>query len=491
MAQPHPQSQQRPSFSQPSQSFNHGFQQPNGRPQFSPQSPSNPMQFSSTSPQPQFSPTYSAQGPPTKRPRLSPDAPSPFSPSVNTPQAASPVNGQPNGYLSQNAGRSSLMPPPQQPAIKKEARDEDVNVYKSAGINFEEEAAGLTNFANPMNNQNSFQGSFEATGPNGLPNTGSGAPNTPQVELKPEERETRDHQRQDWDESRHSQQELWDPFVYGATLNDRIKTWSHRNNLAEPQSGVLVNTQRNQPPPIVRVNGHEGATRVINQGQSILDTREKADRLNELVKLLSLSAKARMSGLIQAAARLAIERTQHSQGRVPDDWKDIAVVKDPSGEEQQNASSPAASAGRKRKPLPVSLAVYSTDNLPQELTPKPPLRLVHSNSPYEQVLTQRYQHLRSLYHKMSKPRMLAKLKGARGVKLPLLKKMRPMLQLKPMFLRPPPERMVKRRPRRNVRWQKARSLNSSNMHRRTKQLGWLQRVSMGGSQVARRRITHG
>lgn len=244
------------------------------------------------------------------------------------------------------------MPPPQQPAIKKEARDEDVNVYKSAGINFEEESAGLVNFSQPMNAQTSFQpgqGSADTTDPNGQPRSSSGAANTPQAEIKQEDREMRDQQRQDWDESRHSQQELWDPFVYGATLNDRIKTWSHRNNLAEPQSGVLVNTQRNQPPPVVRVNGHEGATRVINQGQSILDTREKADRLNELVKLLSLSTKARMTGLIQAAARLAIERTQHSQGRVPDDWKDIAVVTNAGEEEQQNASSPAASAGRKRK----------------------------------------------------------------------------------------------------------------------------------------------
>lgn len=352
MAQPHPQAQQRPSFSQQSQSFNHAFQQPNGRSQFSPQSPQNPMQFSSPSPQPQFSPTYSAQGPPSKRPRLSPDAPSPFSQSVSTPQAGSPVNGQTNGYISQNALRANLMPPPQQPAIKKEARDEDVNVYKSAGINFDEESAGLTNFSQPTNSQASFQsgqGSFDASATSDRPGSSSGVVNTSQIEVKQEEREMRDHQRQDWDESRHSQQELWDPFVYGATLNDRIKTWSHRNNLAEPQSGVLVNTQRNQPPPIVRVNGHEGATRVINQGQSILDTREKADRLNELVKLLSLSAKARMTGFIQAAARLAIERTQHSHGRVPDDWKNIAVVSNSRGEEQQNTASPAANAGRKRK----------------------------------------------------------------------------------------------------------------------------------------------
>lgn len=191
---------------------------------------------------------------------------------------------------------------------------------------------------------------------------GSSGVGSAQPAISQAEREARNHQRADWEEARHAQHELWDPFLYGATLNDKIKNISHRSNLVEPQSGVLVNTQKNQPPPMVRVNGLEGATRVIDKGQSILDTKEKADRLNELVKLLSLSTKARITGLVQTAARLALERRQHSQGRIPEDWSDVAVLSKPTVTEPQNVSSPAASAGMKRKLL-ISMGLrFSANN---------------------------------------------------------------------------------------------------------------------------------
>jgi len=57
-----------------------------------------------------------------------------------------------------------------------------------------------------------------------------------------------------------------------------------------------------------------------------------------------------MINLIQAAARLALERRQHSQGRVPNDWSDVAVKTRPTGAEEQNVPSPTASTGMKRKP---------------------------------------------------------------------------------------------------------------------------------------------
>lgn len=349
MAQPHSQAQPRPPFQHQSQSFTPGFQQPNGRAQFSPQSPQYPMPHASPSPQPQFPPSYGSQAPPAKRQRMSPDAPSPFSQSVQSPQASSPVNGQMNGITVQGVPRAGLMPPPQQPMIKREERENDNAFLRGDSMDFDEGGA-LSSFIGSSNPQSSFttvQGSFES---NTRPDSGGAvAPAPPLQPVSQEEREQRDHQRQDWEESRHSQYELWDPFLFTGNLNDKIKAAAHRVNLLEPQAGVLVNTQKNQPPPVVRVNGLEGATRVIRDGQSILDTREKAERLNELVKLLSLSSKARITNIVQAAARLALERRQHSQGRVPDDWSDVAVKAKASGGEEQNVSSPAASAGMKRK----------------------------------------------------------------------------------------------------------------------------------------------
>ena len=249
------------------------------------------------------------------------------------------------------------MAPPQQPFIKRE--DGDMSFLRDAAFE-----AGVANSpAMPDHALSpaaapslaSISGSFEVHGNQIRPDSRGAAMGAPQPMVDPEEKQARDRQREDWVEARHSQHELWDPFLYGATLNDKIKNISHRSNLAEPQAGVLVNTQKNQPPPIVRVNGLEGATRVINKGQSILDTKDKAERLNELVKLLSLSAKARITGLVQTAARLALERRQHSQGRIPEDWSELAVALKPAETEAQNVSGAAASAGMKRKVLLICL----------------------------------------------------------------------------------------------------------------------------------------
>lgn len=283
---------------------------------------------------------------------MSPEAPSPMSQPLHSPQAGSPVNGQVNGYSTSNPVRPGSMPPPQQPAIKKEDRDGDFNSLRDNPLSAGTPTGTQPPLASPTNPQTSFtsgQASFNSNDTTLRPGSSSGmAPTGTQFAVSHDEREKRDHERQDWAEARFAQHELWDPFLYGATLNDKIKAVSARSNLVEPQSGVLVNTQKNQPPPRVRVNGLEGATRVIDQGQSILDTKEKAERLNELVKLLSLSTKARIAGLVQAAARLALERRQHSQGRVPSDWSDVAVVPKPAENETQDVSSPAPSAGIKR-----------------------------------------------------------------------------------------------------------------------------------------------
>ena len=239
------------------------------------------------------------------------------------------------------------MPPPQQPGVKREEADGAGSMFRDSTPTFGND---IPPAPGPM--------------PTSLPPTPMAPNSTPYSPLDqiprptvngqaahppvpPEELLARKHERADWEEARHAQHELWDPFLFGGTLNDKIKGIAHRSNLVEPQSGVLVNTQKNQPPPVVRVNGQEGATRIIKDGQSILDTREKAERLNELVKLLSLAAKSRVTGLVQTAARIANERRQHAQGRIPEDWADIAVRPKPT--EDESVSSPGPSIGTKRE----------------------------------------------------------------------------------------------------------------------------------------------
>lgn len=325
----------RPPFSHQNSSYRSDYGMPNGRP--SPVSAQSPTNMNYSSPPPQFSPTY-GQPPAAKRPRLSPDAPSPFS-SSNYPSTPVGGAGSPGGAIPVNGNtmmppRQGSMPPPQRPAErpdKKGANQEDFNdALAGAGINLEEENRELAR-ADYFGGLNSQSNNFGRNLPNGqiqpsqTPGT-DGLNDSLSQDLTDEERQMRVEGRADWEASRHTQNPLWDMFLYGGNLNEKIRKISLNEHLVDPQSGVLVNTQRNAPPPTVRVNGLEGATRVIDRGQAILDTGSKADRLGEIMKLVCLATKTRLTGLLNASARLAIERRQHSKGKVPTEWEDIAAL---------------------------------------------------------------------------------------------------------------------------------------------------------------------
>lgn len=245
------------------------------------------------------------------------------------------------------------MLPPQRPAEKPRAEDNYEDVLAGTGVNVEEEERALSrpdyysrnSFQNtPFNRQGPPGYPYTQMSPNGLmpgPQDARPQPNLP--EPSPEEKRQRQEERADWDAGRHSQNPLWDMFLYGSTLNDRIRKISLRERLADPQSGVLVNTQKSGPPPIARVNGLEGATRVIDRGQAILDSENKGQRLSEIMKLICLATKTRLTGLVNASARLSLERRQHSKGLAPTEWEDIAVT--------PRATSLPADAAEKLTPL--------------------------------------------------------------------------------------------------------------------------------------------
>ena len=250
------------------------------------------------------------------------------------------------------------MAPPQRPEKIKD--DENYHdVLAGTGINVEEEERNLSR--PDYYSHNSFQHSFpnrhgSFSHPND-PMASNGTGQRPQdgqfassiTEPTPEERQERMEARADWDAARHSQNPLWDMFLYGGNLNDKIRKISLRERLHDPQSGVLVNTQRSGPPPIARVNGLEGSTRVIDRGQAILDSENKGQRLSEIMKLVCLATKTRLTGLLNASARLSIERRQHSKGRVPTEWEDIAVIPKAMSEPAELSAATEASPSLKRK----------------------------------------------------------------------------------------------------------------------------------------------
>ena len=268
--------------------------------------------------------------------------------------AGSPVNGMPVNGSAMMPPRQGSMPPPQRPADRPEKRGgEDFNdLLSGAGINLEEENRELARADYFPNKYNAHDNSFGRSIVHGYRRLSQtpGANSPRPDEMTDEEQQRRLEQRADWEASRQSQNPLWDMFLFGGTLNEKIRKISINEHLVDPQSGVLVNTQRNAPPPTVRVNGLEGASRVIDRGQAILDTGSKADRLGEIMKLVCLATKTRLTGIMNSAARLSLERRQHSKRRVPVGWEDIAAVHKPAAEPEDSTVAGTGSNPLKRNP---------------------------------------------------------------------------------------------------------------------------------------------
>lgn len=325
-----------------------------------------PMNYSSPSPQ-AFSPQQYFQPPAAKRPRLSPDVQSPSAPQsfpvTPTAQPGTPSGNPPvNGAAPAPVARQGLMPPPQRPPDKEDRNYEDI--LMGTGINIEEESRLLVQndyFGASSTSQTAKPGSFQFQGNSFSRPGSSGGTGTPQPgqadgqnqvqERQPSEEELkhRIEERADWEASRQSQNPLWDMFLLGGALNERIRNLSIAEHLVDPQSGVLVNTQKHMPPPVVRVNGLEGASRIIDQGQAILDTGQKGERLSDIMKMISLATKYRMTGLLSSSSRFAKERKEHSAGKIPDEWQDIAIQPKPANDGLEEAPSPTGSSSLKRE----------------------------------------------------------------------------------------------------------------------------------------------
>lgn len=332
LASPHPPPQHSP-YPPPNASYRTDYGQANGRP--SPVNPQSPqmMNYSSPSPQQQSSPQFGQ--PAAKRPRLSPDAPSPFSgsPYPQTPfgQVHSPVGGTSMNGTMQQPARPGSMAPPQRPPERDQA-DLQNGSRDWQGLGAREDGRNISGVPTPSNGLYPIQTTNINPNNSAMPRPTTTAPEKKEDDKRPpvreataEEHQRRVEERADWEAARHSQNPLWDMFLYGGSLNERIRQISLREHLTDPQHGVLINTQKTGPPPIARVNGQEGASRVIDKGQAILDAN-KGDRLGEVMKLISLATKARLTGLVSSSSRLAMERREHSKGRVPIEWEDVAVV---------------------------------------------------------------------------------------------------------------------------------------------------------------------
>jgi hypothetical protein len=272
---------------------------------------------------------------------------------MSIPRAGSPLDGAGiNGFHPAPPAPGS-MGPPSRPADKATDIRNLEDPLAGTGVNLDEEERNLTNstyYPQPNGPNPSFgsQGSsfgtvsggisFERPGSSGYQNG---------HEETPEESQRRRQAEADFRAGRWAQHPLWDAFLQGDTLEKKLNNCSHENGINSPKDGLFYATKGQTRPQTTRVTGHDGASQIIDRGQTILST-ESGDALGDMMKLIALAAKDRVTGLLDHSARLACERRDHSAGRIPSEWKTVAIT--PTAPVvPRSAESPAASTSLKRE----------------------------------------------------------------------------------------------------------------------------------------------
>jgi hypothetical protein len=275
---------------------------------------------------------------------------------MSIPRAGSPMNGTaPNGFHPAPPAPGS-MGPPSRPADKATDIRSLEDPLAGTGVNLDEEERNLTTStyysqqAGANVSFGSLGGSFgTSSGSNSFERPGSSGQVNGHKET-PEELQRRTQAEADFRAGRWAQHPLWDAFLQGDPLEKRLNKHTYENGIKSPKEGLFYATKAQSRPQTTRVAGHDGATQIIDRGQTILST-ESGDALGDIMKLISLATRDRVTGLLEHSGRLACERRDHSAGRIPTDWKAVAIAAPAPPLVSQSAGSLPASTSLKREHL--------------------------------------------------------------------------------------------------------------------------------------------
>jgi hypothetical protein len=266
------------------------------------------------------------------------------------------------------------MGPPSRPAEKATDIRSLEDTLSGTGVNIDEEERNLTATSFPSFGQRTPSSSFHthsaSFGPNsenssfentqGSPGEAGGygygansyASQPTAEQLTPAEIQRRKENQANWEAARHSQHGLWKMFLAGDPLERRLNDRAYDQGVKTPKDGLYYATKGiDRPPQRTLVNGLDGASQIIDQGETIIHSRE-GQMLGDILKLISLAAKERMTGLVDLSARLAQERRNHSKGIVPVEWRSVAAAPAPSSTVDEVAAGPATAPSLKRVSCP-------------------------------------------------------------------------------------------------------------------------------------------
>ena len=286
-------------------------------------------------------------------------------------RADGPGNATPTNGMMPAPAPPGSMGPPSRPVEKATDIRSLEDTLSGTGVNIDEEERNLTATSFPSFGQrtpgssfqthnstsfgtNSTNGSFEnnqgPAGEGGGYGYGSDSyPNQANAEpLTPDEIQRRKENQANWDAARHTQHALWKMFLAGDPLERRMNDRAYEQGIKTPKEGLYYATKGiDRPPQRTLVNGLDGASQIIDQGETIIHSRE-GQTLGDILRLVSLAAKERVTGLVDLSARLAQERRDHSKGRVPTEWKSVAAISAPSSAGEEIATASAAAPSLKR-----------------------------------------------------------------------------------------------------------------------------------------------
>lgn len=324
--------------------------------------PSNTM-FSPVygSPSPAY-PSNMAPQPPQSQfkrpPQFSPNAHSPVnSPhftSMSIPRAASPMNGTMTNGFHPPAPAPGSMGPPSRPADKTTDIRSLEDPLAGTGVNLDEEERNLTN-STYYSQQSGMNVSFDSQGSSFGPSPAGDSFERPGAagylnghDETPEELQRRTESEANFRAARWAQHPLWDAFLQGDPLEKKLNKCAYENGIKSPKDGLFYATKSHTRPQTTRVTGQDGASQIIDRGQAILSA-DSGDALGDMMKLLVLATKDRITGLLDHSGRLACERRDHSTGRIPVEWKTMAITHPTPPVVPQSAGTPAATTSLKRE----------------------------------------------------------------------------------------------------------------------------------------------
>jgi hypothetical protein len=346
--------------------------------------------------------------PPSKRPRLSPNPPSPYgSPSLANISLPNQIfsrpfpEGQQNGYPTHaNNYHNTLnhvpqppqppphamgtMGPPSRPSDKPTDLNELSDVLLGSGVDIQEEEAALRNRNSVQQQHDTSLISQLATSFN---SAGSGSPQNPSLPPRfdynhyshnipgdrssfygagtfnqlakphqaPEEWAKKAREQADRRKAETRQYHLNEPFLYTGPLHRRVDKQIRLHHLSTNINGHYK-PNGNKQPTQVRVFGPDKHERLEVLTDQHLITSDSP--LVDILALLSLAAGERIRDFIEDAAALAKSRQIGSQGVVPVDLQDLAVG-DGKAETVPALPTPSNSAvSPKTNPLKRMLATY-------------------------------------------------------------------------------------------------------------------------------------